>query len=69
MRELVFFLEERSAAAMLEGLLPKLLPDDVVPRYVTFEGKQDHFIKETTASIRNPESSRCGRIRTRRGTE
>ncbi len=41
MRELVFFLEERSAAAMLEGLLPKLLPDDVVPRYITFEGKQD----------------------------
>jgi hypothetical protein len=41
MRELVFFLEERSAAVMLEGLLPKLLPDDVVPRYITFEGKQD----------------------------
>jgi hypothetical protein len=41
MRELVFFLEERSAAAMLEGLLPKLVPDDVVPRYVTFEGKRD----------------------------
>lgn len=41
MRELVFFLEERSAAAMLEGLLPKLIPDDVIPRYVTFEGKQD----------------------------
>lgn len=41
MRELVFFLEEASAAAMLEGLLPKLIPTDVIPRYVTFEGKQD----------------------------
>lgn len=41
MRELVFFLEESSAAAVLEGLLPKLIPDDVQPRYITFEGKQD----------------------------
>jgi hypothetical protein len=41
MRELVFFLEEASAQAMLEGLLPKLIPGDVTPRYVTFEGKQD----------------------------
>lgn len=41
MTELVFFLEEPSAAAMLEGLLPKLIPADVVPRYITFEGKQD----------------------------
>lgn len=41
MTELVFFLEEASAAAMLEGLLPKLIPADVMPRYITFEGKQD----------------------------
>ncbi|MBT8420842.1 MAG: DUF4276 family protein [Gammaproteobacteria bacterium] len=42
MKQLVFFLEEPSAKAMLEGLLPKLLSDrNVVPRYVTFEGKQD----------------------------
>jgi hypothetical protein len=41
MRELVFFLEERSAAAMLESLLPKLIPDDVARRFITFEGKQD----------------------------
>ncbi len=41
MTELVFFLEEPSARAMLEGILPKLLPDDVVCRYVVFEGKQD----------------------------
>jgi hypothetical protein len=41
MSELVFMLEEASARAMLEGLLPKLLPANVVPRYVVFEGKQD----------------------------
>jgi len=41
MSELVFMLEEPSARAMLEGLLPKMLPTEVVPRYVVFEGKQD----------------------------
>jgi hypothetical protein len=38
---LVFFLEERSAKEMLQGLLPKLVPDHVTPQYVVFEGKQD----------------------------
>ena len=38
---LVFFLEEPSAKAMLEGLLPRLFPAEVVPRFVVFEGKQD----------------------------
>lgn len=41
MRELVFLLEEPSAAAMLEGLLPKIVPDDLPCRYIAFEGKQD----------------------------
>lgn len=41
MSEIVFFLEEPSAEAMLRGLLPKILPDDLVRRYVVFEGKQD----------------------------
>lgn len=41
MSELVFMLEEASARAMLEGLLPKVLPAGIVPRYVVFEGKQD----------------------------
>nr|VFJ63833.1 MAG: protein of unknown function (DUF4276) [Candidatus Kentron sp. DK] len=41
MRELVFFLEEPSAREMLKGVLPRLLPEDVIPRYVVFEGKQD----------------------------
>lgn len=39
--ELVFFLEERSAKVMLEGFLPKILPDYVTPRYIVFEGKSD----------------------------
>lgn len=43
MRELVFFLEERSTQAMLEGLLPRIVSDDKkIPfRYIVFEGKQD----------------------------
>ena len=41
MSELVFFLEEPSAQAMLEGLLPRLLPEITMVRYVVFEGKQD----------------------------
>ena len=38
---LVFFLEEPSARAMLKGLLPRLLPCQVDVRYIVFEGKQD----------------------------
>jgi hypothetical protein len=38
---LVFFLEEPSAREMLIGVLPKILPDHIVPRFVVFEGKQD----------------------------
>jgi len=41
MRNLVFFLEEPSAQAMLEGLLPKVLPKNVHYHCVPFEGKQD----------------------------
>jgi hypothetical protein len=40
-RTLVVFLEEPSAKAMLEGLLPRVLPADVEPRFIVFEGKQD----------------------------
>lgn len=39
--ELVFLLEERSAKVMLEGFLPKILPEHIVPRYIIFEGKTD----------------------------
>lgn len=38
---LVFFLEEPSARAMLEGLLPGLVSDSVNTRFIVFEGKQD----------------------------
>jgi hypothetical protein len=38
----VFCLEEPSAKAMLEGLLPRLLPS-VTPVYIVFEGKQDLY--------------------------
>jgi Domain of unknown function (DUF4276) len=42
MKELVFFLEEPSAKAMLQGVLPKIFPDNnVVITYITFDGKQD----------------------------
>ena len=41
MRELVFLLEEASAKAMLEGLVPRLLDDRIQVRLITFEGKQD----------------------------
>ncbi|MDI6451446.1 DUF4276 family protein [Anaerobaca lacustris] len=41
MSELVFLLEEPSAQAMLEGLLPRLLPQGLPVRYIVFEGKSD----------------------------
>lgn len=41
MSELVFFLEEQSAKAMLDGLLPRILPQGVEYRCIVFEGKQD----------------------------
>ncbi len=37
----VFFLEELSAKQMLNGILSKILPDNIQPRFVVFEGKQD----------------------------
>ena len=41
MRRLVLFLEEVSAKAAFEGLLPRLLPEDISVRYIVFEGKSD----------------------------
>jgi len=41
MRQLVIFLEERSAKAMLDGLLPRVIPAGVTYRCIPFEGKQD----------------------------
>ena len=43
MKELVFFLEEESAKALLETLWPRIVAGrkEVTPRFVVFEGKQD----------------------------
>ena len=41
MKELVFLLEEKSAKAMLENMLPRILHPDISPRFIPFEGKQD----------------------------
>lgn len=41
MKELVFLLEEASAKAMLESLLPRILHPDIRYRCIPFEGKQD----------------------------
>ena len=41
MRSIVFLLEERSAIALLQGVIPRLLPDDVAVYFLAFEGKQD----------------------------
>jgi hypothetical protein len=39
--EIVFFLEERSAESLLSVLLPRILPPEIVTRFIVFEGKQD----------------------------
>lgn len=42
MKELVFCLEEESAKVMLQGVLPRLLPDsEMTFRFIVFQGKQD----------------------------
>ena len=42
MKELVFFLEEESAKALLEPLFPRIVPkSQISPRFIVFEGKQD----------------------------
>jgi len=41
MISVVFLLEERSAKAMLQGLLPRLLPSEVDTTFLVFEGKRD----------------------------
>lgn len=51
MMELVFLLEEPSAKAMLESLLPRMLNPDTRFRCIPFEGKQD-LEKQLTRKIR-----------------
>jgi hypothetical protein len=51
MSHIVFLLEERSAEELLKNLLPRILPADVICRYLVFEGKQD-LEKRLERSIR-----------------
>ena len=52
MKELVFLLEEASARALLESLLPRFLNPSIQPRLIIFEGKQD-LEKQMTRRIRH----------------
>ncbi len=58
MKELVFLLEEASANAVLESLLPRLLAPEISFRLIPFEGKQD-LEKQLARKIRgyqNPQA-------------
>lgn len=52
MRDLVFFVEERSAKEMLCGILPRVLKKDTSFRCIHFEGKQD-LEKQLGRRLRN----------------
>lgn len=58
MTELVFLHEEESAKAMLEGLLPRILPPEIHHRLIPFEGKQDleRQLLRKIRSYRNPQA-------------
>lgn len=49
---LVFFLEEPSAQAMLEGIVPRIVDSSVSVKYRPFEGKQD-LEKQIEKKIKN----------------
>lgn len=58
MKELVFLLEEPSARAMLQSLLPRVLEPGIGHRLIPFEGKQD-LEKQIVRKIRgyqNPQA-------------
>jgi hypothetical protein len=79
MRELVFFLEERSAKELLQQLEPRLKAanSDWSWRYITFEGKQDlekqlplklrHYLNPNAKFIvlRDQDSEDCKQIKDR----
>ncbi len=58
MRTIVFFIEEPSAREMLEGVLPRVLPENIQVRYIVFQGKQDleKNLKRKLRGWRIPES-------------
>lgn len=58
MRELVFFVEGQSEKELLQGLVPRLVPEDFPFRVVPFEGKSDlegQLIRRMRG-YRNPEA-------------
>lgn len=57
MNELVFLLEEPSAKAMLESLLPRMLHSGIKYRLIPFEGKQD-LEKQLVRKIRAYQNQR-----------
>ena len=58
MKELVFLLEEASAKAMLESLLPRILSEEINFRCIPFEGKQD-LEKQLARKIRAFQNTRA----------
>lgn len=52
MRNLVFLLEEPSAKDLLQGLAPRLVPQDVHVQYLVFEGKQD-LVRQLVRKLRS----------------
>ena len=58
MNELVFLLEEPSARAMLESLLPRMLDPSIKYRLIPFEGKQD-LEKQLVRKIRAYQNERA----------
>jgi Domain of unknown function (DUF4276) len=60
MKELVFLLEELSAKAMIQGILQNIiLEENIVVRYIVFEGKQD-LEKQITRKLQgynNPDAT------------
>ncbi len=55
---LAFLLEEPSAREMLKGLLPSILPPNVVPEFIVFEGRQhlDANIERKLRGWRKPDT-------------
>lgn len=60
MRELVCLLEEASAKAMLESLLPRVLDSRIRHRLLAFEGKQD-LERQLTSKVRGYQNP-CARF-------
>lgn len=75
MTTLAFLLEEPSARAMLEGVLPRLLPPELEVVFMVFEGKQDlhrrmvmrmqHWQRPDTRFVvmRDQDSGDCRQVR------